>query len=164
MTRPIWTLEAVLHLSSSSLWLKHQVLSLSRSRVGLRLHLRNWSIQCAHYVDVTVIIMQLLGIWYSVHYNTSGDENHLCGASLHESQVFFENTQAWPNYNSMSVSYMSIARPEKLQQERKYHRLLVVQWCTNYNSVVYMLAMTIMYLYLSQGTSFHAVSHLHAKL
>ena len=36
----------------------------------------------------------------------SGDENHLCGASLRESRDFFESTQAWPNYNSMYVSQL----------------------------------------------------------
>ena len=42
----------VLHCQArSSLWLKHWCLSLSRSRVGLRLHLRDWGIQCVHYVD-----------------------------------------------------------------------------------------------------------------
>ena len=63
-------------LSSSSLWLKHRDLSLSRLRVGLRLHLHDWGIVMYVYAlcwrlftTCTFITMQLLGIWYSLSYN-----------------------------------------------------------------------------------------------
>ena len=47
----------------------------------------------------------------SSKYKTSGDKNRLCGASLRESQYFFESIKAWgwyPKYNRMSVRCTSM--------------------------------------------------------
>ena len=57
MPWPIWSSEAALHCQVRLLWLKHRNLSLSRSRVGLRLHLCNRGAGidvacrlCMHYI------------------------------------------------------------------------------------------------------------------
>ena len=44
----------------------------------------------------------------------SGDENHMCGASLHESQDLFESIKAWSWCSIMVISCTSnsIARPK----------------------------------------------------
>jgi hypothetical protein len=59
-----------------SIWLKHQNLSLSRSRVGLRLHLCGWGAGMRHctvyalywrpFTICTITAMQLLGTWSRV--------------------------------------------------------------------------------------------------
>jgi hypothetical protein len=86
-------------------------------------------------------------------YNTSVDENHLCGASLREShkirhahgidyhhmhQRHGMHGAGTPEYSSMSVWSSSVAwivsewpwfLSKKLPREWRYRRLLVVQWC-----------------------------------
>ena len=53
---------------------------------------------------------------------TSGDENHLCGASLRKSHKI--SLKAHRHAYAQWVG-TPIARPEKLPRQRKYHRLLV---------------------------------------
>ena len=73
----IWSSEAVLHYQVHLLWFKHRNLSLSKLRVGLRLHLSDWGAGidvacrlCTHYIDNLVLYapMQLLGMWLSFSY------------------------------------------------------------------------------------------------
>ena len=78
MLRAMWTLEVVLCCWVYLLWLKHQNLSLSRLRVGLRLH---WGAGidvacrlCMHYIDDLLPYAQLCSYWgcgQGIHLDTT---------------------------------------------------------------------------------------------